>query len=346
MIVLSMSRLRRELRQTRRRLQVLAAALATTLAACGGDTPTAPTLPQIQPFLIQCPADILGQSATGGPVVLQVPPVTTSGGVLPVTVSCSPAVSTFPVGTTRVACSASDARSGAASCTFNVNVAPPPLSRTAFLAFGDSLTEGEITVPAAVSSGAIGPDGFPNFKLIVVPSESYPSRLLTMLRARFITQAQQFVVTNAGKGKEWAFDGAIRLPSTLTATNPQVLLLLSGANDLAALPNTTGLNYATTGLLSMVRTARARGVTVFLATLPPGRPGGRSTLPVALVQSLNSTIRAGAATEGAILVDLEAAMAPDVTTLIGIDGLHPTEAGYQRMAETFFTAIRLAFEGR
>ncbi len=132
----------------------------------------------------------------------------------------------------------------------------------------------------------------------------------------------------------------------MTATNPQAVLLLSGANDLAALPNPAGLNNAISGLLAMVRAARARGATVFLATLPPVRPGGRLALQVPLVQSLNSAIRAGAAAEGAILVDLDAAMAPSVLTLIGSDGLHPTEAGYQRMAEIFFTAIRLAFEGR
>ena len=36
---------------------------------------------------------------------------------------------------------------------------------------------------------------------------------------------------------------------------------------------------------------------------------------------------------------------PRPTRLIGVDGLHPTEAGIKRMAETFFAAIR-AFEGR
>jgi lysophospholipase L1-like esterase len=64
------------------------------------------------------------------------------------------------------------------------------------------------------------------------------------------------------------------------------------------------------------------------------------------VQSFNDGIRAGAAAEGAVLVDLHAAMAANVTTFIGIDGLHPTEAGYQRMAETFFSAIRTTYEGR
>ena len=59
------------------------------------------------------------------------------------------------------------------------------------------------------------------------------------------------------------------------------------------------------------------------------------------MQSASTTqIRLGAPAEGAIFVDVYAAMLPDVNTLIGVDGLHPTEAGYQRIAETFFAAIR------
>jgi len=35
-----------------------------------------------------------------------------------------------------------------------------------------------------------------------------------------------------------------------------------------------------------------------------------------------------------------------VTTWIGIDGLHPNEAGYRRMAELFAEAIRANLEVR
>ncbi len=338
--------LTRDLRQTLRRSRVLAMTVALGVsAACGGDTPTAPT-PQVQQFAIQCPADVLGQSTTGAPVSIQVPAATTTGGVLPVTASCSPAGTPFPVGTTRVSCQATDARNSTAACAFNVNVAPPPLSRTTFLAFGDSMTAGEITVPITTTAGALGQDAYPNFRLIVVPSESYPTQLLARLRGRFFTQAQQFVVTNAGLPREWAIDGAKRFPSVLAASGAQVVLLLEGANDLEASPNSTGVNNALLGLQTMIRAARARGATVMVATLPPVRPGGRLSLPVALVQTVNDSIRANAAAESAIVVDLHAAMASSVTTFIGIDGLHPTAAGYQRMAETFFEVIRTTFEGR
>ena len=326
--------------------RLLFVAVATmAAAACGDDapTPTAPTPPTVQPFALQCPADVLGQSTSGAPVAIQVPAATTTGGVLPVTVSCAPAGTPFPVGSTRVTCGATDARGSTASCSFSVNVAPPPLGRTLFLAFGDSMTAGEVTTPAGT---ALGVDGFPNFRQIVVPSESYPTKLLALMRTRYFTQASQFVMTNAGLPREWAVDGAARLPGVLTAANPQVLLLLAGANDIEALRTPAAVTDALNAMLTMARTARQRGIAVFVGTLPPVRPGGRLSLPTSLVQSFNDGIRARAAAEGAVLVDLQAAMAANVTTFIGIDGLHPTEAGYQRMAETFFTAIRTTYEGR
>jgi lysophospholipase L1-like esterase len=35
-----------------------------------------------------------------------------------------------------------------------------------------------------------------------------------------------------------------------------------------------------------------------------------------------------------------------VQNVIGIDGLHPTEAGYRRVAELYFNSIRANFETR
>ncbi|MBP7776537.1 MAG: HYR domain-containing protein [Acidobacteria bacterium] len=321
---------------------LLVAVVAALAAACGEDAPPTPTGPVIQPFALQCPADVVGQSFTGAPVTIQVPTPTTSGGVLPVTGSCSPTGTTFPVGSTRVSCQATDARGAAASCTFNINIAPPPLSRTNFLAFGDSTTSGEITVPTTT---ALDVNGFPQFKMILVPSQSYPTKLLTLLRSRYTTQASQFVVTNAGLPREWVVDGARRLPGVLASTSPQVVLLLEGANDLQAI-GVAGIEPALLALRSMVRAARARGAAVFVASLPPPRAGGANTLSGPQVQTLNALISSGAVAEGATFVDLYAALAPNVPLYIGIDGLHPTEAGYQRMAETFFAAIRNAFEGR
>lgn len=315
--------------------------VAALSAACEDDTPTRPTPPPVPALVLQCPSDVLGQSVTGAPVTVQVAPPTATGGVQPYSTSCTPPGATFPVGTTRVTCTTTDARGATAGCSYEVVVAPPPLPRTSFLAFGDSMTAGEITVPI---STALDERGFPQYKLVVIPAASYPTDLLGMLRSRYITQASQFVVTNAGVPREWAADGPKRFPQVLAQSGAQVVLLMEGSNDLNA-RGAQGIAPALAGLQTMVRQARATGATVFIASVPPSKPGGSNSIPPELIINLNQGIRLGAPGEGAIFVDVYAAMLPEVNTLIGVDGLHPTEMGYQRIAEAFFAAIR-TFEPR
>jgi len=50
--------------------------------------------------------------------------------------------------------------------------------------------------------------------------------------------------------------------------------------------------------------------------------------------------------EGAVLVDVYAALAPEVNANVSIDGLHLTPLGYRRVAETVFAAIRADLEIR
>ncbi len=85
---------------------------------------------------------------------------------------------------------------------------------------------------------------------------------------------------------------------------------------------------------------------MFIASLTPPRLGGRNTLPAEQVAALNARLQAIAAGEGAVFVDLYQALVTNVTLYVGVDGLHPTEIGYQKMAETFFDAIRVTLESR
>lgn len=51
----------------------------------------------------------------------------------------------FNAGATRVVCTATDSKNITASCSFNVMVTiPPKIGATAFVAFGDSITAGEV----------------------------------------------------------------------------------------------------------------------------------------------------------------------------------------------------------
>jgi lysophospholipase L1-like esterase len=85
---------------------------------------------------------------------------------------------------------------------------------------------------------------------------------------------------------------------------------------------------------------------VFIATLCPPRPGGNRTIGQIYIDDFNGRLRQVAASEGAVLVDIHAGRLTDLTRYIGVDGLHPTEAGYARIADIFFQAIQSNFEVR
>jgi lysophospholipase L1-like esterase len=201
------------------------------------------------------------------------------------------------------------------------------------------MTAGEVTRANGAAHGQRGP----NLRLVIVPSASYPTQLLTQLRARYTAQLSQLQVTNAGSPGEWAEDGAVRLPGVLAGSRPEVVLLLEGSNDIGAL-GTPGIQRAARAIDTMAREVRNRGARLFLATVPPTRPTGTNTIPLSSIQSLNAMIRTTARGENAVLVDVYQSLAADVNRYIGVDGLHPTEAGYQRIAETFFAAIRADLE--
>ena len=171
-------------------------------------------------------------------------------------------------------------------------------------------------------------------------SAAYPRVLQSLLASRY--PAQSIVVSNEGKSGETVGEGKLRLPGVLTADVPQVLLLQEGANDInQAHPP---VDTIVANLRVMIRGARGRGITVIIGTLLPERQnacrgydycdGVNDALAVSM------RIRALAAEEGAFVVDLYAVFDGQTATLLGLDGLHPNEAGYAKMAETFYNAVR------
>jgi lysophospholipase L1-like esterase len=94
--------------------------------------------------------------------------------------------------------------------------------------------------------------------------------------------------------------------------------------------------------MTMAHDAGVTGAQVVLCTLPPQRAGGSRAADAAAIGSYNQAIRDIARSEGAMLVDFAAAMTE--LNAIGADGLHPTEAGYARMAEILFNVLRASFE--
>ena len=320
-------------RRARRTGPVLLVLLA---AACGGSSNPGPgpgpVLPP--PPTISCPANQQVNAVQGQPTPVEFAAPATQNGQPPIAVSCAPASgATFPLGATPVTCTASDAQARTASCSFTVTVAAVPmLSVTKFLAFGDSLTE-----------GTISPD---TITLAVNKPESYPAQLQDLLTARYTDQT--ITVVNEGCGGEFTVgrstfcDGGVaRLPGVLDHERPEVLLLMHGANDLRRSSRT--ISNIVGAMETMVGQAQSRGVTVIVASLPPQNPDGSRGDAAHRLPEYARELPRMAADEGALFVDLYNVLGT-WQGLVGIDGLHPTPAGYQKIAAVWADEIQARFE--
>jgi lysophospholipase L1-like esterase len=311
---------------------VLVALLLAVLTACG-DAPTAPDPPGPA---IGCPADVQALAHNGArtAVVTYDRPLP-QGGIAPVRVTCTPdSGAAFPVGSNAVTCTAADAQQRASSCSFRVIVAAVPrLTELEFLAFGDSLTEGK-TSPNPTTLALNLPD-------------SYPNKLQALLTARYIDQNPTVIPEGFG-GEPVATRAQQRFPVVLDKYRPDVVLLLHGANDLLAAGNRDdpfdGIPIIIDGLDNLIETANRRRVAVMVATFPPQNVAGSRGAGAPAIPTLNREIARLARSEGAVLVDLFNGLGGTPAGWIGVDGLHPTAAGYTRIAQVWFEAIEQEFE--
>lgn len=225
-----------------------------------------------------------------------------------------------------VSCTATDGAGRSATCGFAVDVtAVPVLARTRFMAFGDSLTEGKVSLAPLVLLDA-GP-------------QSYPARLRGLLNARYTSQT--ITLVNEGWGGERADESFPRFRGALSQHRPEVVLLMHGVNDLIS-SSAGRVQSAADGVEELVKEGRTAGAAVFVATLPPFGNGPKASCHEC-VDAYNSRIRSLAVAKGATLVDVHGAWGGR-TELMGADGIHPTEAGYEVIATAFFDAIRRTLE--
>jgi lysophospholipase L1-like esterase len=201
------------------------------------------------------------------------------------------------------------------------------------MAFGDSLTEGATILSTTDPYAIVHP-----------PATAYPTVLGQLLSARYTDQT--ITVVNRGEVGEQAWRALSRFIAAFAADRPDVVVLQEGYNDYRVAETAViGIANATAGISELAREARLRGARVFICTLAPGRPG-RVQIPASALEAINDRYRQIARNEGAALVDLYSALAPDVNGYVSIDGLHLTPLGYRKVAETVFAAIRSDFEVR
>ena len=184
-----------------------------------------------------------------------------------------------------------------------------------YMAFGDSLTSGDGASPGA----------------------DYPS----VLQARLVSHFGSAIVSNRGSGGNGSFDAVERARRNLRSVAPAYTLVLYGTNDWndpackADPPCYTIENLRT--VLEDIREFRSLP---FIATLPPVNPERNDASRNEWIETMNDSIRALAAEQGAFLVDLypRFMQAADLPSLYA-DHIHFNDEGYELLADAFFEAI-------
>jgi lysophospholipase L1-like esterase len=307
------------------------------IVACGGKPPVDPT-PVANPPQITCPADVAVRGVPSPAQSVAFDPPVITGGTAPVQVACTPASgSAFPLGANAVGCLATDAASRTATCSFKVTLTGFAIALTKYEAFGDSLTVGEVGRPSVA--------GFNEIDV----ANAYPTKLQARLDAVYPNQG--IVVLNRGESGNVTTQTDSRVRAFAAADRPEVVLLLTGYNNLQ---QGCGAGVATPVCRDAIRSVgddvrscirHAREVDsalqlVFVSTLtPPGAAGSNRIDRTAIVQA-NQQIQAVAAAERAVLVDAYAAFVGHEADYVNVDGLHLKPAGYQALADAFFAAIQ------
>ena len=178
-------------------------------------------------------------------------------------------------------------------------------------AFGDSITAGWV-VYHWDGNGCVGCGG-------------YEPVLQSLLK----NAGRDAVVKNWGKGGEATNDGASRIDAVLSFEKPRYILLMEGTNDLLFLsPQTVRANMA-----YMVDVSLKRGVVPVLGTITPDNRRGKP------IVETNDLLRELASEKNIALADHYAAVAPN-WSIMTADGLHPNSAGYAKMAEVWYHAMK------
>ena len=141
---------------------------------------------------------------------------------------------------------------------------------------------------------------------------------------------------NRGIGGQTTPQMLLRMMPDVVALRPRALHLMGGTNDIAGNTGAMTLEETQANLTAICQLARANGIAVLLASVPPAgafpwRPGLDTVTPI---RALNAWAREAAGRLGATFVDYTPVLAkPDGSMKPGFayDGVHPTALGYDAM---------------
>ena len=133
--------------------------------------------------------------------------------------------------------------------------------------------------------------------------------------------------------------------------HPAVVHIMAGTNDVAGNTGPTSLAQVQGNVMSMVELARAHGIAVVLAAVPPAARfwWHRALEPADTIIELNRWLRVYAARERLVFVDYHAALDDGhggLAAAYSDDGVHPNAAGYAAMRPLAQAAIARTLAAR
>jgi lysophospholipase L1-like esterase len=136
----------------------------------------------------------------------------------------------------------------------------------------------------------------------------------------------------------------VRFRQDVLALKPQVVHIMAGTNDIAGNTGAATMAFVQGNIQSMAELARANGIKVMLASIPPAAsfPWSPDKRPVPQIAEMNAWLKRYATANGFTYVDYhpvlataDGAMKPGLAS----DGVHPTPAGYAAMRPVALAAI-------
>jgi lysophospholipase L1-like esterase len=142
----------------------------------------------------------------------------------------------------------------------------------------------------------------------------------------------------------------VRFRGDVIALQPQAVHIMAGTNDIAGNTGAATMRTLQGHIKSMAELARANGIKVILASIPPAIafPWSPAMRPAPQITAFNAWLADYARRNGFTYVDYHAALATADGAMkpgLSTDGVHPTPAGYAIMHPIARSAIDKALGG-
>ena len=138
----------------------------------------------------------------------------------------------------------------------------------------------------------------------------------------------------------------VRFRQDVIDLKPAVVHIMAGTNDIAGNTGPMSVEESKATIMSMAELARAHGIRVILASIPPADhfPWKPGLVAAPRIATMNAWLKDYAARTGATYADYWHVLhdGDALRADYGTDGVHPNEAGYAAMAPVAEAAIKAA----